>query len=302
MTPNPFTVITNWRVSTLFVAAAAIAHPTSDLATNVETASLNVDHGVTTLAVESGRPIATAVQALVDHFGVVITYEDPRYAYKGDLQDVTERVRKDLDRYPSGEPPRVIVPMGGKLTVKTRSTDVAAALKQLIQVQSTTGQGGHFRVEQSGDAFHVVPTEVRDRNRNWALSASILDIPISLPTQDRAAQQVLDEICKAVSAAAHVRVWSGMGLGGDLRSVEGPPQYRLGAKNEPARSVLMRALAAVAADRGKLTWVLFYGDDSYALSILSVPNRAVPAVTAQPQQPTSSPSSGTSQYYGTGVR
>jgi hypothetical protein len=274
MTPaNSVTVNINWRFSALLVAAGVIAHPVGALATNVETASLNVDHGVTTLAVESARPIATAVQALVDRFGVVITYEDPRYAYKGDLQDVTEQVRKDLDRYPPGRAPRVIVPKGGKLTVKARSADVAAILEQLIRVQSTTGQGGHFRVEHTGDAFHVVPTESRDRDGNWAVNRSILDIPISLPIQDRAYQEMIAVICKALSAAAHTRIWIGSGVGGGLMSINGPPQYRLGANNEPARSVLMRALTAVAADRGKLTWVLFYGDDSFALSILTVPDQ-----------------------------
>jgi hypothetical protein len=296
---NPFAVITNWRFAALFFAVAVAGNPTSVLATNVETASLNVHDGVTTLSAESARPLATAIQLLVDRDGALITYEDPPYTFKDDLQDVTRDVAKGWAKYVPGT---VIVPMGGKLAVNVASTDVALVLEQLVQTQSESGTGGRFRVEQTGDAFHVVPTQVRDHNGNWALSASILDIPISIPTQDRAAQEILDEICKAVSAAAHVRLWIGMGLGGGLMSTAGPPQYRLGADYEPARSVLMRALAAVAVDRGKLTWVLFYGDDSYALSIFGVPDRAVPPATAQPKQSTSPPKSDTSQYHGTGVR
>jgi hypothetical protein len=99
MTPiHLLPIPTTRRLAVLLIAAAIIVRSTNVLATTVEAASLDVDHGVTTLAVESPRPIATAVQTLVSRYGVVITYEDPRYAYAGDLQDVANLVRKETPR------------------------------------------------------------------------------------------------------------------------------------------------------------------------------------------------------------
>jgi hypothetical protein len=120
------------------------------------------------LGVDDPRPVAKAVEELVSRYGYVITYEDPRHAYEGDIQDVTTKVRKDLEQYPPA--PKVIVPLGGTLTLTIPSSSsispqaVASVLEQLMRVQSTRGEGGHFRVVQSGDVFHVLPTEVRDRS------------------------------------------------------------------------------------------------------------------------------------------
>jgi hypothetical protein len=41
------------------------------------------------LGVDDPRPVAKAVEELVSRYGYVITYEDPRHAYEGDIQDVT---------------------------------------------------------------------------------------------------------------------------------------------------------------------------------------------------------------------
>jgi len=225
----------------------------------------------TTLSVDDGRPVAKAVQTLVSQYGYAITYEDPRYAYDGDLQDVTTQVRKDLDKYPPGKAPKVIAPLGGKLTLNVPSTmglsDVSSVLNQLVQ----SSPSGHFRVQQTGDVFHVVPTEVRDRDGNWALSSSILDVPISIPTKDRSESEIMDAICQAVSSIVQVEVdVSGIRVGG-FRSEAGPTLYRFGADNELARSVLMRALATTS--NNKRTWLIFYdvGQKLYVLNIFRVP-------------------------------
>lgn len=154
---------------------------------------------------------------------------------------------------------------------------MAAVLEQLVQARSVSNHGGHFRVEQEGDVFHVVPTEIRDRHGNWAAQGSILDAPISLPMQDRDESQMFDAICGAVSAAAQIKVNIGIGIGGGFKDEAGYPQYRLGADSEPARRVLMRALAAITINE-KLTWLLFYSAENnwYTLNILPVRGRSRP--------------------------
>lgn len=137
-----------------------------------------------TVDVNDPRPIAKAVETLVSQYGYIITYEDPRYNYEGDLEDVTDQVRRGPAR--PGVASKIMVPAMGKITVTLPATsalkDVAAALRALVRQPSE--HGGHFRVEQSGDVFHVVPTQARDPNGNWSANPSILDVPISLPADD----------------------------------------------------------------------------------------------------------------------
>jgi len=223
------------------------------------------------LTVDDPRPVAQAVQALASRYGYVITYEDPRYAYEGDLADVTNDVRRDLGRYASGKAPKVLVPFAYTLTlsVPTASTidvqTMSAILQQLVQAQSASNHGGHFNIERDGAIFHVIPTGARDRQGNWSQRPSILDVPISLPTEKRDEHATLAAICGAVSAASNVKVEIGGGVGGLVQ------QYLLGADHENARSVLTRAVTAFGP---KISWVLLYGnqstDDAYSLSLIPV--------------------------------
>ena len=132
-------------------ALAAIAVSGGVWATSLDNATLETKNGISTLTVESPRPVAKAVETLVAKYGSLITYEDPRYEYAGDLQDATSRVRQDLDRYPPGHAPKVVVPLGGRLTVSSSSTDVATILQQIVQ----SSDHGHFRVQQTNNIFHI---------------------------------------------------------------------------------------------------------------------------------------------------
>ena len=265
-----------WIVG-IVAAAAAVA-------TSNDKAALDVKEGKTTLTVESPRPLAKAVETLMQKYGSVITYEDPRYSYADDLEDDTERVRKDLDKYPSGKAPRVIGPVGGSLSVSSSSGEVGDILSQVIQAS----EHGHFQVVRTGDVLHVVPTEARDVNGNWMPQTSILDARISLPAQDRSAYETVSAICQAVGAAAHVHVgFVGIPLGGlQGENAAPPPTYRLEANGESARSVLMRAMAMIFPERKK-TWLLLNGspqDAEYGLNVMDVPG-APPLQILSPLSP-----------------
>jgi hypothetical protein len=260
----------------------------ANLHTDVTAAQTTLDSSK--LSVDDARPVAKAVEELVARYQYVITYEDPQFAYEEDLRDVTTQVRRDLDRYPPGEAPKVIVPRRGRLAVSIPSSasvnrqTIASVLDQLMRAQSIRGEGGRFRVVQVGDVFHVVPTEVRDRNGKWIAQTSILEAPISLPMEDRSADGMINSICKAVSAATHVPVGLTFGLGG-ISSPSNPRPYHLGADHERARDVLMRALSLLNA-RQALTWVLFYDPSnlsgySFLLTIRSVPKRSSSPIASE---------------------
>ena len=223
------------------------------------------------VVVDDPRPVALAVHLLIEKYGYRITYEDPPYAYDSDLKD----------RYVKGFKDRV--PAGGALaidfarsSVMTTSDDMAGILKKLLQAHSGLDKGGHFRVVQNGPVFHVLPSQVKDRSGNWVSQASILDVAISLPIKERTGMAILEDICSAIGAAAHVHIV----VGSIPANVILPYRSMLSAENESARSVLMRALDGTST---KLTWILMFDptDRKYWLNIEVVPHRTSSASTPQ---------------------
>lgn len=270
-----------------------------------DSAKFTVNDSSTLLEVDSGRPVYRVVEALQTRYGVMITYEDPPYVHPDDLQDATSKVVRNYSQYAPGTVPKVIVPKGGALSVQIptaphpSSRDLAAVLQRLVEER--TPRGGHFRVEQEGEVFHVIPNEVRDRNGNWAPQSALLDTAISLPAQDRTEQQLYGAITSAVTGATHAKVASlvngGIVMGG-ISSEHHPAQplhATIEATQEPARSVLMRALALHQTRR---TWALLCsfegGQKVCVLNIWDFPTQAqfappAPAALSAPRQNATSP-------------
>jgi hypothetical protein len=250
-------------------------------------AQADVSQNTERLHVVDGRPVAAVVQELISRYRYVITYEDPKYAFAGDLQDVTAQVRKDLDQFPRGDAPRVIVPAEDSLTVyvpkasNISPAELAHLLQTTVQAQARNGQGGRFQVVRSGEIFHVIPSAARDRNGTWVPQTSILDVPISLRMRDRGRWETLQDICDAVSVAAHVKINYAGPVGGLSSLTANPKPYRLGAQHEKARDLLVRAFRMLNDPNSgtwisqKLTWLLFYdaSDHVYALNIRTVDAR-----------------------------
>jgi hypothetical protein len=244
--------------------------------------------GVDALAVEGPRPVATAIQRLIQTYGYRISYEDPRYVYAEDLEDVTAKYSRVAEPAAGKAPAaRLLVPKGGKFTVDVQpSKGAEAVLKQTILASAAASPGQRFQVRKDDGMYHVVPTGARDRNGNPAPHTSVLDSAISLPMKERTAYETIVALCGAISAASGVKVEVGMtgfeSHGGDPAS---EPKYPLGAEAEPARAVLKRALDEFGKTREQLTWMLLFGnqttDNAYALNLFRVrgASKAKPAAS-----------------------
>lgn len=244
---------------------------------------------LTSISVNDGHPVWEIARQLQERYGYAITYEDPRYTNDDDHEDVTLQVRKDLQKYPSGEAPQVIGMKVRGLTLAVPDTsnispqEMAKLLEQLVEAQDGQGTGGHFRVLQTGNQFHIVPTAVRDRNGTWIEQNSILDTPISLTLRGRTSGEILAAVCEAVDAAAHVKIAIVTNFGGGIGAHVAT--YALSADQEPARTVLMRALAL---DSPNASWVITYNKaNEYFLMLTGYPLKAVamPATSTAPQRP-----------------
>jgi hypothetical protein len=245
---------------------------------NVDEGRLTSDSQGTQLIVDSGRPVARAIRTLILQYGYVITYEDPRYEHDDDFADVASTVRKDYSEYPTGRAPKILVPRVGHLALRftppSNGTDMAGILDRVISEQAKSNHGGHFQLIRSGDTFHVVPREVRDRKGSWQSETSILAVPISIAIVNSSEEQMFQAIASQVALASHTMVVA-LVDGGVQIGASNEPVYSLSADNKPATEVLMRALKMTNTKR---TWFLYHGDvgssvKRYTLNILTIPER-----------------------------
>jgi hypothetical protein len=206
------------------------------------------------VSVDDPRPLAKAVALIEERYGWVITYEDPRYEYEGDIDDVTAVIRRDFDLSK-----KVLIPRGGRFDYyyelageAEQPRDPVTFLEKLIETYNASGLPGQFELAQTGNIFHVLPVAVTNRDGQDASQSSILETPISLPAGEWMGHEVLGLVLRAVSEASGVKVEAGTVPFNLLRSaMEGKI-----VRDIPARVVLARALAASGR---KLSWHLFYG-------------------------------------------
>ncbi len=212
---------------------------------------------VASIDVDDPRPVAAAIQSLLERFPVVITYEDPRFEHSRDIKDVTDAVRNPLAL---ASTQRVLVPRGGilrasyELSVATgQPTDMGDVLRRILAANDTGPAGGRFRVLEAGGVFHVVPTAVRNAEGAWVTQASVLDTRISISVHGVNGFQLLDAIATEIEDASALRIGvAGEKFNNTLARYRGDME----AADELARDVLLRALHAISE---RFTWRLFYG-------------------------------------------
>ena len=200
------------------------------------------------LSVNDPRPLSAAVDLVERRCHCAITYEDPLW--------------KSDDVALSGPQWPAMIPKGGPFTFDapdlgaTTPAHMAAAMAQVVRAveQSGSGRGG-FRVTNDTTAVHVVPR-----------FGSILDTPVTIAHATRR----LDDVV-AVALAEMERA-----TGEKIELATFPINFffqhrvQIEAQQEPARDVLVRALAASGR---ALSWRLFFSATmrQYYLNIHVVP-------------------------------
>jgi hypothetical protein len=239
------------------------------------------------LSVNDSRPMGQAVLSLIRSYPITITYEDPRFEYAGDLQELTRQVSK------TDQPnARTIVPKGGAFHAAYdvsqdtgEPVDMADAIQELIEANNRAREGGHFEVLGRGETFHVVPTEVRDSKGRWIAQRSVLDTPITFSSGGaRDGRELIEAILGEVSdksgqkiAAARVHVaipCSGPACVESKRTID--------ARNEPARDVLMQLVSSL---NRRYAWVLYYDASAryYVFNLVLGVERPEPNTQPYPQ-------------------
>ena len=242
------------------------------------------------VAADGYGPLQSAINTLMQrHPGLVVSYEDAHYRHESDLVDVTDQVRP-------GTEPRILVAREGSVyaeyQVRTESGDLIdpeTALTRLINAYNSGNNPGRFDLSRTGDIFHVVPEQSLNTEGRWIPEIPILDLRISLLTEDAPAVSVVSQLCGEISRVSGRDVqWGGVPI-----NLFASKRIDLLAQNEMARSVLVRLLNMFEPP---LTWQLNYSPmtDSYMLNIVPAqgPSLNTSGLLDPPQQPRPAPRGG----------
>ncbi len=226
------------------------------------------------LAVQDPRPVARAITMLEARYGWVITYEDPRYAYASDIADITEKVRRDLNKYPKGQAPRVLIPKGGDLSFEydviaetNLPSNPGVVVRQLLNAQAASANSARFRLEKSKAIIHVIPKAIKDGSGRSMPQQSLLETLVTLRSEERTGLRTLEALTESIGKTTQFRIVVGnVPLGLFLRHKD-----QHGVAGQKAREALVELLQRVSPGR-PLSWRLLYdpGLKMYVLNIYAL--------------------------------
>jgi hypothetical protein len=242
------------------------------------------------VSVLSPRPVRDVVLQWEKQYGWVITYEDPRFEYATDLEDVTEKVRRDLKPGEAIEPSKRIIgaheqQLSVTYNAPKTANDAAARLQAANQLVDAFAKiaGNTFSVQQTDTRIHLLPGLVRDSSGQLQPSRPILDTVISVPAQDRNGTEFLHALCETLTGATAHSIFVG------TIPFNSMTQFRTNAgyENLPARQILEDFLNRMPNGE-RYTWALLFQKD-YALNIhlvrdISKPVEASPRTSSSPRK------------------
>jgi hypothetical protein len=241
--------VVNFRVRHVLLTAGLAAA----LMSNASAAS-------NTLTVRDPRPVAKAVEERGNRYGWQITYEDLPYAQLSGMPDVTPLVQENAA--PVAGASRTLASKGSLLfALPSAGQTQSSVIEKLVKTYNASSGGNAFAIVQGVRLLHVVPQKVTGLSGNEAVKP-ILDTVITVEPKARNALELLEDVCKKISANANTNVV--VGTVPINRFVQ--TKTSIGGSGRTARSILEQLILESGAP---LSWQLFYDPEyrSYALNI-----------------------------------
>ncbi|MBZ5572723.1 MAG: hypothetical protein LAO09_12705 [Acidobacteriia bacterium] len=237
-----------------------------------------------TLSFTSPRPIRDAIVDFEKKYGWVITYEEPRFQFSGDMEDLAQSAR--LQGKSIAPDKQFRVPKSRTVSVTyQRPTNPANPTSRLQVVQTILdayahGEGDTFEIRETASRLHIVPGLVRNTSGQLQHQAPVFDAVISITDDSRDGLQFLEDFCEQLSSAVGIKVVTGTVPTNALARY----QTKRGFASLSARDALEQFLDGMP-NGARYSWRLLYGDLppsglSYVLNINWVPDRTAPPVSA----------------------
>lgn len=222
----------------------------------LKTAVVTKVDSVVTITANDPRPLAQALCAIAKRNEWLVDYEDPPYAGR-DLIDVTNR--EWLAKNPNAH--RALIPAGGEFRFAyDESAGEAAILQNMVEAYNRSENPGAFEVRDEGTdsrpwtrshkRYAVVGVSIKDANGQSKHFVPVLDTAITLPVEERSAQETVDLIEKEISDKIGVTMHGGAFANNALIQ----SRVRVGGKDVPARTLLLQTLQQM--DNPSLVWRL----------------------------------------------
>lgn len=227
-----------------------------------------------TIDVGTARPVLRAIEVLRERYHLPITYEEPRYVYAQDLEDISYIHKGPL---PSGV--RLIAPRGG--TIHFRYTEVngkpqedtASLIHRLLAEYAAQG-GPVFdvreRSEPNGPQWNVIAVKARNESGTLVDQTDILGALVSIPPAQRSASEFITEMLQQVRTETGYQVkW------GTYAGRFDTPVDDLGVNNVSARDALADLFGRSTTP---VIWDMNYDpeDGTYALTFIWTPQPPTP--------------------------
>jgi len=137
---------------------------------------------VRTIDVGTARPVLRAIEALRERYHVPITYEEPRYVYAQDLQDISY-----VHKGPVPRGVNLVAPRAGTIHFQYAEVngkpqeDITSLIRRLLTEYAAQG-GPVFDVREratpKGTQWNVIPVKARDTSGYFVDQPDILGAPI----------------------------------------------------------------------------------------------------------------------------
>jgi len=209
------------------------------------------------VSVAGPRPLADAVLELQQRHRWVITYEDTYRDYQGDLIDVTMSVHKKYDP----KKPKIWMNPQRALVFEYPLSDTAnpqVVVTRLLEAYHAIDHGIYeYRLVADGTRLHIVPAASKNAQGDFISRRSRFDTRVTIPEAERSVAETVSLLVQAVNTASQTEIKVFV-IPANLFS---RTMVRIGAQNEIARNVLVRALEAT---NRKVSWQLLCmgGSDS----------------------------------------
>ena len=201
------------------------------------------------------RPVSTLLNQLRKRERIPVSYEDPRYATRDDMEG------KNINFTYS--PDEILTPEGPEIV-----------LSRMLREYGASG-GLTFALVQDGPRFRVIPNEVLNKAGVRVRQDSILDTVINVPAARRNGGELLQAICDEIKKQTGYEIGVGPSAPGNYLERYITTE---GIINKSANSALQDLLDS-ATPRAAFVWDLYYdpADRGYGLNFAYVGPAAMPA-------------------------